>query len=85
VCHRSDCERRRRFGLHLRLARPGHHLLTDAGRALQPILLALKEWGDRYVNPSAEPVIFQHTCGADFHPLTVCAACNQPSATASSP
>jgi hypothetical protein len=31
-----------------------------------------------YVNPGAEPVIFQHTCGAEFQPLTVCAACNEP-------
>jgi DNA-binding HxlR family transcriptional regulator len=60
--------------------RPPRHeyLLTDAGRDLQPILLALKEWGDRYVNPGAEPVVFQHTCGADVHPLTVCAACKKP-------
>jgi DNA-binding HxlR family transcriptional regulator len=54
------------------------YLLTEAGRELQPILLALKEWGDRHVNPGAEPVIFQHTCGADFHPMTVCAACKEP-------
>jgi hypothetical protein len=53
------------------------YLLTEAGRELQPILLAIKEWGDRYCNPGAEPIIFQHTCGADFHPLTVCAACRE--------
>jgi DNA-binding HxlR family transcriptional regulator len=58
---------------------PRHeYLLTNAGRDLQPILVALKEWGDRYVNAGAEPVIFQHTCGADFHPRTVCAACHAP-------
>jgi len=54
------------------------YLLTEAGRELQPILLALKEWGDRFINPGAEPVVFQHTCGADFHPLTVCANCWEP-------
>jgi DNA-binding HxlR family transcriptional regulator len=54
------------------------YLLTAAGRELQPILLALKEWGDRYCNPGEEPVIFEHTCGAEFHPVTVCAACRQP-------
>jgi DNA-binding HxlR family transcriptional regulator len=54
------------------------YLLTDAGRELQPILLALKEWGDHHCNPGAEPIVFQHTCGADFHPLTVCAACRGP-------
>jgi DNA-binding HxlR family transcriptional regulator len=58
---------------------PRHeYLLTNAGRDLQPILVALKEWGDRYVNPGAEPIIFQHTCGSDFHPVTVCAACKEP-------
>jgi DNA-binding HxlR family transcriptional regulator len=54
------------------------YVLTDAGMQLQPILLALKEWGDRHCNPGAEPIVFQHTCGADFHPQTVCAACRQP-------
>jgi hypothetical protein len=32
----------------------------------------------RWRNPGAEPIIFQHTCGADFHPLTVCSACREP-------
>jgi DNA-binding HxlR family transcriptional regulator len=54
------------------------YVLTDAGRELEPILLALKEWGDRYINANAEPVVFQHTCGATFHPVTVCSACNEP-------
>jgi hypothetical protein len=34
--------------------------------------------GDRHCNPGAEPVVFRHPCGADFHPLTVCAACREP-------
>jgi len=38
------------------------YLLAEAGRELQPILLAIKEWGDRYCNPGAEPISFQHTC-----------------------
>ena len=54
------------------------YLLTEAGRELQPILLALKERGDRFINPGAEPVVFHHTCGTDFHPLTVCAAFLEP-------
>jgi DNA-binding HxlR family transcriptional regulator len=54
------------------------YLLTQAGSELQPILLALKEWGDRHCNPGTEPIVFQHSCGADFHPLTVCAACREP-------
>jgi DNA-binding HxlR family transcriptional regulator len=52
--------------------------LSEAGRQLRPIVLALKEWGDQQCGPGAEPVVFQHTCGAEFHPLTVCAACREP-------
>jgi DNA-binding HxlR family transcriptional regulator len=55
--------------------------LTEAGEQLRPIVLALKEWGDRQLNPGAEPVVFEHTCGAEFHPLTVCAACGAPIGT----
>lgn len=60
--------------------RPPRHeyVLTQSGRDLQPILLALKEWGDRYVNPGAAPIVFAHRCGQPFHPLTVCAACGEP-------
>ena len=52
--------------------------LTEAGRELHPILLALREWGDRHCNPGAEPVVFTHACGAEFHALTVCEACREP-------
>jgi DNA-binding HxlR family transcriptional regulator len=31
------------------------YLLTEAGRELQPILLALKEWGDRHCTPAPSP------------------------------
>jgi DNA-binding HxlR family transcriptional regulator len=59
--------------------RPPRHeyLLTDAGNELHPILLALKEWGDRHCNPGAEPIVFEHTCGAEFHAVTVCEACGE--------
>jgi DNA-binding HxlR family transcriptional regulator len=59
--------------------RPPRHdyLLTDAGHELHPVLLALKEWGDRHIHPGAEPVIFEHRCGAEFHAETVCAACGE--------
>jgi DNA-binding HxlR family transcriptional regulator len=54
------------------------YLLTAAGNELHPILLALKEWGDRNCNPGAEPVIFRHTCGAEFHAVVTCEACGEP-------
>ncbi len=52
--------------------------LTEAGSALRPIVLALKEWGDTQVNADAEPVVFEHSCGQEFHPMTVCKACGEP-------
>ena len=60
--------------------RPPRHeyVLTAAGEELHPVLLQLKEWGDRHLNAGAEPVIFQHTCGAEFHATTVCEACGEP-------
>jgi DNA-binding HxlR family transcriptional regulator len=60
--------------------RPPRHeyILTEAGEELHPVLLQLKEWGDRHLNPGAKPVIFEHTCGAEFHAGTVCNACNEP-------
>jgi DNA-binding HxlR family transcriptional regulator len=59
--------------------RPLRHeyLLTEAGNELHSILLALKEWGDRHCNPGAEPVIFEHTCGAEFHAVVTCGACGE--------
>ena len=60
--------------------RPPRHeyRLTQSGRELLPVLTALKEWGDRHINPGAEPIVFEHCCGAEFHPQTVCEACGEP-------
>src|SRR4051812_452690 len=49
--------------------------LTEAGADLPRMVLPLKGGGDSHVNPGQAPVVFEHTCGAEFHPLPVCAAC----------
>ena len=72
---RSECIERRQYSEHPE--RYEYHL-TEAGEQLRPIVLALKEWGDQQCAPGTEPVVFRHSCGAEFHPLTVCAACGQP-------
>lgn len=51
---------------------------TEAGRALQPVLLGLMEWGDRYVTDGRAPTVLEHECGAELHVETVCAHCGQP-------
>ncbi|MGP4015967.1 winged helix-turn-helix transcriptional regulator [Saccharopolyspora sp. 5N708] len=54
------------------------YLPTEAGRALQPILLGLMAWGDRYVTTGPPPTIWEHSCGAELHPEIVCAHCGEP-------
>ncbi|OZC59800.1 hypothetical protein CH267_06860 [Rhodococcus sp. 06-621-2] len=56
-------------------ARKEYHL-TDRGRALLPILLALREWGDSYkADPAGPPAINRHVgCGHKVHLAVICDA-----------
>jgi DNA-binding HxlR family transcriptional regulator len=56
--------------------RPTRHEyhLTEAGRELQGVLLLLVEWGDRHLS-ERPPVVFEHSCGADFDAAVVCRGC----------
>jgi DNA-binding HxlR family transcriptional regulator len=54
------------------------YLLTDAGRELVPLLLALKQWGDRHCRDGEQTAVFTHVCGAELSAVTVCAACGEP-------
>jgi DNA-binding HxlR family transcriptional regulator len=58
--------------------RPPHHdyVLTDKGRDLQPIVLALTRWGDRWAAPAGPPVLFDHAdCGGQLEQRFVCTVC----------
>lgn len=48
--------------------------LTEAGRSLQPVLTALKDWGDAHLcDERGVPVITRHAdCGAPVHVALVC-------------
>jgi DNA-binding HxlR family transcriptional regulator len=50
--------------------------LTDQGRELMPILVALREWGDRHkADPEGPPVLARHVgCGKELHLAMTCAA-----------
>ena len=52
--------------------------LTEAGKELQPVMLALKRWGDEHVMDEPLPAVFEHTCGDVFVAQTHCAACGEP-------
>ena len=57
--------------------RPPRHeyVLTESGRALRPVLMALMEWGNNYATDGEPPTAWAHGCGEEFHPEMVCAAC----------
>lgn len=49
--------------------------LTDAGRDLLPVLLALKAWGDTHLVDGTPPVRVEHRdCGEPVHLVLRCAA-----------
>ncbi len=62
--------------------RPLRHeyVLTDKGRDLYPVLLALLRWGDTWLAGDAGPPVVLHhtTCDHDIHAEVVCAACREP-------
>jgi DNA-binding HxlR family transcriptional regulator len=58
---------------------PRHeYVLTESGRALRPVLMALMEWGSTYATEGDPPTAWRHDCGAEFRPEMVCAACGTP-------
>jgi DNA-binding HxlR family transcriptional regulator len=48
--------------------------LTEVGRSLQPVLTALKDWGDEHLcDARGVPVVTRHVdCGAPVHVALVC-------------
>lgn len=52
------------------------YLLTEQGRDLGGVLIALTEWGDRWRAPDGPPVLYEHaTCGGRVHQQMVCEEC----------
>lgn len=52
--------------------------LSDLGRSLTPIIVTMREFGDRHLAGAAGPPLrFEHSCGAEFHPVLACRACGQ--------
>jgi DNA-binding HxlR family transcriptional regulator len=56
------------------------YLLTDKGRALWPVMTALRQWGDEWIyGPGAEPVLIEHrACGCTTTALMTCSGCGEP-------
>ena len=57
--------------------------LTQMGKDLQPVMLALMKWGDTHLAGAAgAPIVNTHTdCGHDADPTMVCGHCSEPITT----
>jgi DNA-binding HxlR family transcriptional regulator len=53
------------------------YVLTEKGRDLQPILLALLAWGDQYTAENGAPLEVVHEDHA-FHMVPTCSVCGEP-------
>lgn len=54
--------------------------LTEKGKALHPVMMALVHWGDRYMaDQRGAPVLHRHKgCGSIMRPVMVCSECCEP-------
>jgi DNA-binding HxlR family transcriptional regulator len=51
--------------------------LTEAGRALQPVLVSLREWGETWLPDRPYGVRFEHSCGHQLVSELVCRQCGE--------
>ena len=56
-----------------------HYVLTEKGRALWPVLTALRQWGDDWIlGEGNEPVLLEHrTCGQVIRVEPTCGSCGE--------
>jgi DNA-binding HxlR family transcriptional regulator len=55
----------------------GQYVLTTKGLDLQPVIIALTAWGDRWSAPDGPPVMYQHEgCGGRVQMHPRCETCN---------
>jgi DNA-binding HxlR family transcriptional regulator len=50
---------------------------TPAGLELEPLLMILKEWGDRHLRADDRPMVVEHVCGHELVPVVTCATCGE--------
>ena len=52
--------------------------LTDKGLDLYPVLMALREWGDKHMAPEGAPIVVSHRdCGGEVHTELKCERCGE--------
>ncbi len=65
--------------VHRENASKTYYKLTEKGRDIYPILIAVMEWGDKwYASPEGPPLILSHKlCGESLHALMACDVCGE--------
>jgi DNA-binding HxlR family transcriptional regulator len=54
------------------------YVLTQKGRELATVIIALTEWGDRWAAPAGAPVLYTHAvCGDSVTQRLECASCGR--------
>jgi DNA-binding HxlR family transcriptional regulator len=54
------------------------YVLTAQGLGLQPVLVALTEWGDRWLAPDGAPIVYEHRgCGGPVRQHLRCDRCGE--------
>lgn len=55
------------------------YVLTESGRALWPVLTALRQWGDEWIiGEGREPIVLRHVgCGELTHVESACSVCGE--------
>ena len=52
--------------------------LTEKGRDLAPVIIALTDWGDRWAAPHGRPIVYRHIdCGGEVEQRLVCSECRK--------
>ena len=51
--------------------------LTEQGRALFPVIVALMGWGDAWASPEGPPTVLRHECGGQAKVEVVCSECGE--------
>jgi DNA-binding HxlR family transcriptional regulator len=55
------------------------YFLTQAGKDLNPVMVTLREWGDRHLaGEEGPPTVFEHSCGHRLVTRLVCDSCGEP-------
>lgn len=62
----------------LRVEEDGEYRPTRKGADLQPVLISLMQWGDKYAAPDGPPrVVVHEACGHDADPRLRCSHCDE--------